>query len=355
MEDFFIRMKELSCPAVCVSEHGVMTSLFDAVALGEKYQIKVIPGVEAYIKDDLGRRSHLILYAKNQSGYHDLCKIVTESFRDVEKVGKMIFPIVSMELLKKYAGNLIATSACVNGPLAGILRTNEGVYQKVYKIKKSMGENPGTKELDEKTKESSRLKEEIATLRKEKNALTAAMKKKSFAGDREKTQEAIEELQKKIVELSSKSTGLNSRVKELTEKVNAYLAKKDQIEHFEAMKKTAAELEKDAEEMAKAYQSIFGKENFYIELQNHGMKEEKEVYPILARIAAKLDIPVVAANDCHIARNSQEEFTRRQIIRSLRFNEWEELHPSDKELYIKSDDEKKRSSSLIACLKDITP
>lgn len=58
------------------------------------------------------------------------------------------------------------------------------------------------------------------------------------------------------------------------------------------------DLEK-AKATAREYLEIFGKGNYFIELQNHGMEEELRANPILAQIAEELDIPLVATNDLH--------------------------------------------------------
>ncbi len=50
---------------------------------------------------------------------------------------------------------------------------------------------------------------------------------------------------------------------------------------------------------AKTLSQIFGKENFYIELQNHGLSDQQQVLPELVRLAQECDIPLVATNDCH--------------------------------------------------------
>ncbi len=59
-----------------------------------------------------------------------------------------------------------------------------------------------------------------------------------------------------------------------------------------------------AETIAQTYKKIFGKDHFYIELQNHGIAEERQILPELYEIAQKLDIPVVATNDVHYLRKS---------------------------------------------------
>ncbi|HZK19495.1 MAG TPA: DNA polymerase III subunit alpha, partial [Treponemataceae bacterium] len=55
----------------------------------------------------------------------------------------------------------------------------------------------------------------------------------------------------------------------------------------------------EAEEFVRTYQEIFGKENFFIELQDHGIADQKKVAPLLIDIAQKLDVPMVVTNDSH--------------------------------------------------------
>ena len=50
---------------------------------------------------------------------------------------------------------------------------------------------------------------------------------------------------------------------------------------------------------AKQYEDIFGKGNYYIELMDHGIREEIEALPLLKEVAKRTGIPVVATNDCH--------------------------------------------------------
>ena len=57
-----------------------------------------------------------------------------------------------------------------------------------------------------------------------------------------------------------------------------------------------------AKQAAIEYANIFGKDNFYIEIQNHGFDEQKQILPDLVRIAEECDLPLVATNDCHYLR-----------------------------------------------------
>ncbi|MCH5296282.1 MAG: DNA polymerase III subunit alpha [Ruminococcus sp.] len=54
-----------------------------------------------------------------------------------------------------------------------------------------------------------------------------------------------------------------------------------------------------AKEKAVYYRDIFGKENFFIELQDHGIDEQKRIIPNLIKIADEVGVGLVATNDCH--------------------------------------------------------
>ena len=51
--------------------------------------------------------------------------------------------------------------------------------------------------------------------------------------------------------------------------------------------------------VAKKYQQIFGKENFFIELHNHGISQQIEILPDLVKISKEIGAPLVATNDSH--------------------------------------------------------
>ncbi|HEY1406155.1 MAG TPA: DNA polymerase III subunit alpha, partial [Spirochaetota bacterium] len=60
----------------------------------------------------------------------------------------------------------------------------------------------------------------------------------------------------------------------------------------------------DARAAAKRYKEMFGKDHFYLELQDHGIKEQKIVNDEIVKISAELDIPLIATNDCHYLTKS---------------------------------------------------
>ena len=60
-------------------------------------------------------------------------------------------------------------------------------------------------------------------------------------------------------------------------------------------------------ELAGRLQTIFGPENFYIELQDHGLAAQQRTNPQLLRIASDLNAPLLATNDLHYVRHDEHE------------------------------------------------
>jgi len=54
-----------------------------------------------------------------------------------------------------------------------------------------------------------------------------------------------------------------------------------------------------ADEVASTYGDIFGAGNFFIELQDHGLSEQREILPELVELASRTGLPLVATNDLH--------------------------------------------------------
>ncbi|HIU79868.1 MAG TPA: DNA polymerase III subunit alpha [Candidatus Coproplasma excrementipullorum] len=64
--------------------------------------------------------------------------------------------------------------------------------------------------------------------------------------------------------------------------------------------------EQGAEELALYLKDIFG-EDFYIEIQDHGIPEEKRVLPMLVALAKKIGVEIVATNDVHYITKAEAE------------------------------------------------
>ena len=62
-----------------------------------------------------------------------------------------------------------------------------------------------------------------------------------------------------------------------------------------------------AAETARRYSDIFGKDRFYIEIQDHGLAEQKAILPSLVKLAEDCGLGLVATNDCHYLRRHDAE------------------------------------------------
>ncbi|MEX2418755.1 MAG: DNA polymerase III subunit alpha, partial [Acidimicrobiia bacterium] len=58
---------------------------------------------------------------------------------------------------------------------------------------------------------------------------------------------------------------------------------------------------------AAMYQDIFGKDNFFVEVMDHGVPAQRKVLPDLLSIAKELGAPLLATNDCHYSRVEEAE------------------------------------------------
>ena len=63
-----------------------------------------------------------------------------------------------------------------------------------------------------------------------------------------------------------------------------------------------------AKELIQEYVDIFGRENFFLEIQNHGLEKEAQVRDELKKLSAEMNIPLVATNDSHYVRREDSEF-----------------------------------------------
>ena len=55
----------------------------------------------------------------------------------------------------------------------------------------------------------------------------------------------------------------------------------------------------EAKAAALRYREIFGEDNFYLELQDHGLREQAHINPQIIRLSKDTGIPLVVTNDCH--------------------------------------------------------
>lgn len=376
LADIVKEAKKMGATAIALTDHGTAAGWIEFYDLCKNEGIKPILGVEAYIRSETNGRTHLILLAKNYTGYKEISQAISDSNENIERIADMDIPIMTKEILQKYlhGDNVIVTSACVSGVLSEILLSRKKIQEQVDSIKKKMDDyyspyDTGylknkelVSSLDTEIAELTAKKEKLEIIakrnfREQKKSLSIYKKedlslyeerKKQLEKEEQKTKEAkksVSEIKKQIQNKKRSRTLINGRCKDAEKKQQKYIEAEAEI--CELTKKLTTEegaIQKVKKEIS-WYTSFLG-ESFYIELQNHGLAEEAYVMPILASIAKEMKIPLVASNDVHILR--KEDADIRQFIRSLRFKKYEEIGIADKELYMK--DDKELSNALLKIL-----
>ena len=146
--ELIARVKELGMTSVAITDHGVMYGVIDFYRAAKAQGIKPILGCEVYVtsgsrfdKDNNNnvRYNHLVLLAENDTGFHNLMKIVSRGFTE----GFYYKPRVDYEVLEQYHEGVIALSACLAGIVASNLR--KGFYEEAKKealrLQEVFGEN----------------------------------------------------------------------------------------------------------------------------------------------------------------------------------------------------------------------
>ena len=116
------RAKELGQPAVAITDHGVMYGVVDFYRAAKEAGVKPIIGCEVYVAPRTrfdrvheldAEARHLVLLCRNDTGYRNLCALVSRGFTE----GFYSKPRIDLELLRDHAEGLIALSACLAGEL----------------------------------------------------------------------------------------------------------------------------------------------------------------------------------------------------------------------------------------------
>lgn len=134
--ELIARVKELGMTSVAITDHGVMYGVIDFYRAAKAQGIKPILGCEVYVTsgsrfdkehNNDARYNHLVLLAENDTGFHNLMKIVSRGFTE----GFYYKPRVDYEVLEQYHEGVIALSACLAGIVASNLR--RGFYEEAKK------------------------------------------------------------------------------------------------------------------------------------------------------------------------------------------------------------------------------
>ncbi len=126
VKDLCARAKELNMSALAMTDHGVMYGAVDFYTECQNADIKPILGMEAYVapRSRLDREgkmdkeyAHLVLLAKNQTGYNNLMALSSIGFTE----GFYYKPRIDYSLLAEHAEGLICLSACLAGDVPRLL------------------------------------------------------------------------------------------------------------------------------------------------------------------------------------------------------------------------------------------
>ncbi|MBQ7924514.1 MAG: DNA polymerase III subunit alpha [Clostridia bacterium] len=225
VDDLIEHLVKNNINACAITDHGNMyASLYFAEECVKK-GIKYIIGCELYAVDDhlvrpaQGKNEHIVLLAKNKTGYKNIVKLDSLSYIDGYVGGK---PRISYDLIKKHHEGVICLSACLAGRLPQLL----------------------------------------------------------LKGD------------------------------------------------YEGAKKWASEMK-----------DVFG-EDFYIEIQDHGIAEQKQILPDLIKIARELNIGLVATNDVHYIE--KEDWEMHEVLLCIQTKSTlaqPKMRFEEHEFYMKSGDE----------------
>ncbi len=137
---------ELGMDSLAITDHGAMHGVIEFYQKAREAGIKPIIGCEMYIaqgsrfsKTAADRNNyHLILLAKDRSGYENLIQLVTAAHLE----GFYYRPRVDKELLEQYSGGLIALGACLSGEVPFLLMNgrNEEAKQAAQWYQQTFGD-----------------------------------------------------------------------------------------------------------------------------------------------------------------------------------------------------------------------
>ncbi|HVW09167.1 MAG TPA: DNA polymerase III subunit alpha, partial [Bryobacteraceae bacterium] len=97
----------------------------------------------------------------------------------------------------------------------------------------------------------------------------------------------------------------------------------------------------DARRFAYEYREMFGKENYFLEIQDHGLEQDKRLTPQINRLSIESGIPLVVTNDSHYLR--KDDARAHEILMCIStgktMSDPNRMHWDHPEFYLKSRDE----------------
>lgn len=136
-KELIARAVELGMPAIALTDHGTIGGVMEFSKEAIKQGIKPIVGCEVYMatrsrfdkENKIDKYYHLTLLTMNQTGYKNLCRLISESYKKEHFYRK---PRIDRELLRKYNEGLICLSGCLAGNLAHSILKEKNIEEKNY-------------------------------------------------------------------------------------------------------------------------------------------------------------------------------------------------------------------------------
>lgn len=119
MAEYIARAKQVGLHHLAVTDHGVMYAAMDWHKAATKAGLHPIVGIEAYLAEGSAKAKerksyHLLLLAENEIGYRNLLRLSSRAMLE----GYYYRPRVDLDMLAELHEGIIATSACLGGPVA---------------------------------------------------------------------------------------------------------------------------------------------------------------------------------------------------------------------------------------------
>lgn len=148
LDNLLDRVASLKQKAVAITDHGVMYGVAEFYKKALEKGIKPIIGCEVYVaprsrlQKEYGidsKYGHLILLAKNNVGYRNLMKIVSDAFTE----GFYYKPRTDMQALSEYSDGLIALSGCIAGDVQRLILDGsyDGAVKKALEYREIFKDN----------------------------------------------------------------------------------------------------------------------------------------------------------------------------------------------------------------------
>jgi len=144
LKGLFEKAQAFRLPAITMTDHGNLFGMVEFYKQAQKYGLKPIIGCEVYVAPQSRWQKeanphqenayHLVLLCKNEKGYRNLVKLVTQAYFE----GFYYKPRIDRELLREHHKGLIALSACLHGEIPYYLLKSD--FSRALKTAKELAE-----------------------------------------------------------------------------------------------------------------------------------------------------------------------------------------------------------------------